>query len=87
MLLDFRLQLTTVTDTGMVQNNLVLAMIISATLFFAIVVAKLVGTLLPIGAKRIGLDPAVMASPFITTVVDTVTLVIYFSIASRVLGF
>ena len=87
MLIDFRLQTVTVTESGMTQNNLVLALIISATLFFAIVVAKLVGTVLPIGAKRIGLDPAVMASPFITTVVDTVTLVIYFSIASRVLGF
>ncbi len=87
ILIDFRLQFTTVTESGMVQNNLVLAIIISSTLFFAIVVAKLVGTVLPIGAKRIGLDPAVMASPFITTVVDTVTLVIYFSIASKVLGF
>jgi magnesium transporter len=37
-------------------------------------------------AKKIKLDPAVMASPFITTIVDTVTLVIYFSIASMALG-
>ena len=48
--------------------------------------AKAVGTLLPLGAKRIGLDPAVMASPFITTIVDTVTLMIYFTIASALLG-
>jgi len=87
MLIDFKLQLSTVTESGMTQNNLVLALIISSTLFFVIVVAKLVGTVLPIAAKRIGLDPAVMASPFITTVVDTVSLIIYFSIASRVLGF
>ena len=39
------------------------------------------------GAKKIGLDPAVMASPFITTIVDTVTLVIYFAIASSLLNF
>jgi len=39
------------------------------------------------GAKKIGLDPAVMASPFITTIVDTVTLVIYFAIASTALHF
>jgi magnesium transporter len=39
------------------------------------------------GAKKIGLDPAVMASPFITTIVDTVTLVIYFAIASQILHF
>ena len=46
-----------------------------------------IGAMLPMGAKKIGLDPAVMASPFITTIVDTITLVIYFGIASRVLGF
>ena len=39
------------------------------------------------GAKKIGLDPAVMASPFITTIVDTVMLVIYFAIASSLLNF
>ena len=43
------------------------------------------GVLFPIGAKRIGLDPAVMASPFITTVVDTLTLLIYVWIAMAVL--
>jgi magnesium transporter len=45
----------------------------------------MMGVLLPIGAKRVGLDPAVMASPFITTVVDTLTLLIYVAIASAVL--
>ena len=68
------------------QNNLIITLAISATVFSAIVVAKAVGTLLPLGAKKIGLDPAVMASPFITTIVDTVTLMIYFTIASALLG-
>ncbi len=86
MLIDFRLQAETVLENGAVQDNLAVAAIVSATAFFAVVVAKVVGTMLPIGAKRIGLDPAVMASPFITTIVDTITLVIYFSIASRALG-
>lgn len=87
MTVDFRLQFTTVLENGEIQNNLLIALIICLTVFFAILVAKVVGTLLPIGAKRIGLDPAVMASPFITTIVDTVTLVIYFMIASQVLNF
>ena len=43
------------------------------------------GTLLPIGAKKLGFDPAVMASPFITTIVDTVTLLIYVAITVGVL--
>ena len=61
------------------------AAIVSATMFCAVLFAKLMGVLLPIGAKRVGLDPAVMASPFITTVVDTLTLLIYVAIASTVL--
>lgn len=48
--------------------------------------AKVVGCLLPLGANRLGIDPAVMASPFITTVVDALSLLIYFAIATRVLG-
>ncbi len=86
MLIDFRLQATTMLDNGAVQDNLAVAAIVSATAFFAVVVAKVVGTMLPIGAKKIGLDPAVMASPFITTIVDSVTLIIYFAIASHWLG-
>ena len=61
------------------------AAIVSATMFFAVLFAKLMGVILPLGAKRVGLDPAVMASPFITTVVDTLTLLIYVGIAVAVL--
>lgn len=86
MLVDFRLQATTILEDGAIQDNLRVAAIVSATAFFAVVVAKVVGTILPMLAKKIKLDPAVMASPFITTIVDTVTLVIYFSIASQALG-
>ena len=86
MAIDFKFQTTTVLDNGAVQDNLKVAIIVSATAFFAVVVAKIVGTILPMLAKKIKLDPAVMASPFITTIVDTVTLVIYFSIASKFLG-
>lgn len=86
MIVDFRFQTETILENGAVQDNLKVAAIVSATAFFAVVVAKVVGSILPMLAKRIKLDPAVMASPFITTIVDTVTLVIYFSIASHFLG-
>ena len=47
---------------------------------------KIVGSALPILVKKIGMDPAVMASPFITTIVDAISLLIYFKIATLVLG-
>ena len=56
------------------------------TLVLTVIVAKFVGCSLPILAKRIGFDPAVMASPFITTIVDAISLLIYFQIASHVLN-
>ena len=56
------------------------------TLVIVVVVAKLVGTILPIVAKRFGFDPAVMASPLVTTILDAVSLIIYFSIAAALLG-
>ena len=59
--------------------------VVSLTLVITVLVAKIVGCALPVAAKRIGLDPAVMASPFITTIVDAVSLLIYFAIASVVL--
>ena len=86
MAIDFRFQMYSTSTSGDVQNNLIIALAICATVFSAIIVAKAVGTLLPLGAKKVGLDPAVMASPFITTIVDTVTLMIYFTIASALLG-
>ena len=57
------------------------SLVISLTLIFAVTFAKIIGCLLPIGAKRIGFDPAVMASPFITTIVDALSLLVYFSVA------
>lgn len=69
------------------RKSIEIAAIVSATMFFVIVVAKLVGCTLPMLAKKIGFDPAVMASPFITTIVDALSLLVYFFIASSVLGF
>ena len=64
----------------------VISLVVALTLFFTIILAKLVGCVLPLLAKKVGFDPAVMASPFITTIVDALSLVIYFDIASRLLN-
>ncbi len=60
--------------------------VVSLTLIVTVLVAKLLGCVLPIVAKAIKLDPAVMASPFITTLVDAVSLLAYFVIAGAMLG-
>jgi len=62
------------------------AAVVGLTLTFIAIAAKLVGGLLPMGAKKLGFDPAVMASPFITTIVDALSLLLYFQIASLLLG-
>ena len=62
------------------------ALVVSLTVFFTVCIAKLVGCTLPMLAKRLGFDPAVMASPFITTVVDALSLLVYFAVAARMLG-
>ena len=61
-------------------------LVVSITLFIAIIVAKVVGSVLPIIAKKLGADPAVMASPFITTIVDAVSLIVYFNVAVLILN-
>lgn len=63
-----------------------IAATVSLTLVATVTVAKFFGCTLPLLVKKIGLDPAVMASPMITTIVDAVSLVIYFGIASAMLG-
>ena len=61
-------------------------LVICLTLVVTVFAAKVVGCTLPLLAKKIGFDPAVMASPFITTVVDAISLMIYFNFASLLLG-
>ena len=61
------------------------AMVVSVTILVTVVISKLVGCTLPLIAKKIGFDPAVMASPFITTIVDAVSLGVYFLIATSFL--
>ncbi len=62
-----------------------IAFTVCITLVITITIAKLIGCTLPMVAKKIGFDPAVMASPFITTIVDACSLLIYFRIASLIL--
>ena len=63
------------------------AMVVCFTLIASVMIAKLIGCILPMFAKKVGFDPAVMASPFITTIVDALSLIIYFAIATRILDF
>ena len=74
-------------DNMLFHNDVTLEanIVVSLTLIATVLVAKIVGCALPVAAKKIGLDPAVMASPFITTIVDAVSLLIYFAIASAIL--
>lgn len=58
---------------------------VSLTIVFVVIAAKLVGCTLPIFAKKLGFDPAVMASPLVTTILDAFSLIIYFSIAMMLL--
>ena len=65
--------------------SILVAAVICLTLLFVVMIAKLVGCCLPMLASKIGFDPAVMASPFITTIVDALSLLVYFNIATRML--
>ena len=70
-------------NTPGVTNNV--ALVVALTLCLTVICAKVIGCVLPIIAKKMKLDPAVMASPFITTVVDGVSLLVYFGIAKAFL--
>ena len=69
-------------STATIIDNL----IVSLTILLTVIVAKCIGSFLPLFANKIGLDPAVMASPIITTAVDIIVLVIYFGLATVLLG-
>jgi len=76
-------------DKLILGNNditVMLALTVSATVLFVVIFAKLVGCSLPMLAEKIGIDPAVMASPLITTLTDAVSLLIYLAIARMLLG-
>ena len=65
--------------------TVLVAAVVCLTMLVTIIIAKVVGCVLPMCAKKLGFDPAVMASPFITTTVDALSLLVYFSIANGLL--
>ena len=67
-----------------VYKDLSMAVVIGFSLIATIIIAKLIGCVLPLLAKKIHLDPAIMAAPLITTIVDTCSIIIYFTIATSV---
>ena len=67
------------------ENAFFIALVVSLTLVGTIIMAKIVGSSLPLLSSKIGLDPAVMANPLISTVCDSLSLLIYFAVASAVL--
>ncbi|NLB90197.1 MAG: magnesium transporter [Clostridiales bacterium] len=66
--------------------TLMVALVVSLTMAITIFIAKVTGSILPLLAEKIGFDPAVMASPFITTIVDALSLLVYFGLATQLLG-
>ena len=66
--------------------GVMVAAVVCLTLIIVVLLAKVVGCVLPILAKKVGFDPAVMASPFITTILDVLSLLVYFEIATVLLG-
>lgn len=62
------------------------ALAVCITLAITVIIAKFIGSILPMVAKKLGFDPAVMASPFITTIVDALALLVYFRVAVSILG-
>ena len=65
--------------------TITVAIVVCITMALTVLIAKIIGAVLPMCAKKIGLDPAVMASPFITTIVDALSLLIYFGVATTLL--
>lgn len=63
-----------------------IALVVCLTLIITIIIAKIIGCTLPMIAKKFGFDPAVMASPFITTIVDAVSLIVFFKVSTIILG-
>lgn len=67
-------------------NSFTIALVVSLTLVITVMLAKVIGGILPLFAKAINLDPAIMASPLISTMVDALTLLTYFKVAGVIMG-
>ena len=68
-------------------NDMQIAFVVGTTLICTVVIAKLLGCILPIAAKKLKLDPAIMASPLITTIVDTASVLVFFNISTMIFHF
>ena len=66
----------------MYEQNLILALALGVTMIAVVAMAKCIGCILPLLAKKLGLDPAIMAAPLITTILDTCTILVYFNIVT-----
>ena len=66
-------------------GNILICGLVAVSMFLTIMLAKTLGAILPITAKTLHLDPALMASPMLTTIVDACSMVIYFTMASKLL--
>ena len=66
----------------MYEQNLMLALALGVTMIAVVAMAKCIGCILPLLAKKLGLDPAIMAAPLITTILDTCTILVYFNIVT-----
>ena len=75
-------------DNLMLKHNVPynISFIICLTIMFTVIIAKMIGATLPILAKKLKFDPAVMASPFITTIIDAVSLIVFFKVSTIILG-
>jgi magnesium transporter len=68
------------------REQMMIAIVVCLTLVVTVLLAKTIGCSLPVLTKMLGMDPAVMASPLLTTIVDALSLLVYFSIAQRLLS-
>ncbi len=71
---------------GNTDITLLVALVVAITIFATVVSAKLIGAILPLVAEKLGFDPTVMASPLITTIIDALSLIVYFAVASSILS-
>ena len=69
----------------MYDQNIMLALALGITMIAVVTMAKCIGCILPLLAKKLGLDPAIMAAPLITTILDTCTILVYFKYCDRIL--
>lgn len=86
MVVGFMLALVNGIRVIIMYHNPLLAFALGLTLMCTVMLAKTIGCVLPLVAKKCGLDPAIMAAPLITTLVDTGTIFVYFTIVTRIFG-